>query len=589
MNLRYTTPDGTVITLSNVRLTGFTVQNVFDGESFNRSGREETITGTAIITGNPLTSSSGSIDVIRNRLNAPRGKLELQFTSDTGTWYVLADGRDNASSNYDAQNGPLPNVSVSRIEGTHSTAVTFVSFSYTYHGCGDTRIQKFEMSVVQSLDEAGFITMTRTGSLKVSNKPYSLPSAIANVASPKVIPDVQNVDSGRSPDLYRYLVSGKPGPFFRRVRQDYTLDASLTTLSFTVEDRMVFRELKYPVMMGDASFSYERTLGGGLAMMGQKSFSCHFEGSPDTPPGHLLMVAIEAAQARIDFEHDLVQSLTVREPNIYTRNRVELAVTAVGQSDKPVDPNVVRDMFTDPHSQGDTRYVGAYGAGGFYLQTINGLKWDACQTPSIISTIVQSNPDDGAATQTTLTVITQTPDADLKSPDGKPIGKPIETDSADKPDNSLKHLDGNQDINTEDSGMRLLEAMGGAFQWPMQIRMPQVIVTQNVQYISNNTSAPIPYPSVNDPFIVLNERIIVNNAPPDVTGKPVFAVVAKRQIQIQTSSSSNTFVRGENFPRRVWSPESVQQSRGLFSRGNTINNRQLTDDGSEVNSDYSST
>lgn len=591
MNLRYTTPGGTTVTLNNVKVTGFTAENMFDGDDFNRSGRKETITGTAIITGNPLTSSTGSIDTIRNSLNAPRGKLELQFTSQTGTWYTLADGRDSATSNFDARNGPLPNVTVSRIEGDHSTAVTFVSFNYVYFGCGDTRIQKFQMSVTQSLDEAGFITMTRNGSLRVSHRPYSSTPSLATVTNPQVVPSVQNSNTGQSPDLYRYLVAGKPGEFFRRIRQDYTLDASLTTLSFTIEDRMVFREMKFPAMMGDASFSYERTLGGGLSMMGQKSFSCQFEGGPDTPPGQLLAVAIEAAQARIDFAADLVQSLTVKEPNIYTRNRVELSVTAVGQSDKPVDPTVVRDMFTDPHTQGNTRYVSAYGSGGFYLQTVSGLKWDACQTPSIITSIVENNPDDTTATETTLTVFTQEPDAKLESADGKPVGEPLTPDVvADSAggNNQLKHLDGMQDFVTEDSGIRYLEATGGAVQWPIQIRMPQVVITQTVKYISNTESAPIPYPSVNDPFVVLNERISVNNAPPDVTGKPVFAVVATRQIQVQTASSENTRLLGEIMPRRVWSPETVSQARGLYTSGNAINNKQIQDSGGVVRADYSS-
>lgn len=589
MNLRYTTPSGTSVTLNQVRITGFNVENQFDGDAFNRSGRRETISGTAIISGNPLTSSTGAIDVIRNSLNAPRGKLEVQFDTATGTWYTLVDGRGGSSQTpADARNGPIPTVSVSRIEGTHSAAVTFVSFSYTYFGCGDTRIQKFEMSVTQSLDETGFITMTRTGSIRVAAGLGAGGTSVYTNASPQIIPTVSNVDVGPSPDLYRNLVSGRPGPFFRRVRQDYTLDSSLTTLSFTIEDRMVFRELKYPVMMGDASFGYERALGG-ISMLGTKTFTAQFEGGPDTAPADLLKVAVEAAAARIDFVNDLVQSISVREPNIFTRNRIELTVTAVGQSDAPVDLSVVKAMFTDPHSGGTTRYVSAYGSGGVYVNTANGLKWDACQVPSIISTIVAENPDSGSQTESTLTVLTAPSDADLESTDGTSIEvEPVQVDSLNPSDNRIKHLDGQQDINTEDSGIRYLEAMGGAVQWPMQIRMPQVVITQTVKYISNTESAPIPYPSVDDPFVVLTERISVNNAPPDVTGKPVFAVVATRQIQVQTSSSLNTRLVGESMPRRVWSPQSVQQARGLYTSGNAINNLQITDAGGEVQADYSS-
>lgn len=590
MKLRYTTrgttgTNGTAITLENVRLTGFSSENQYDGDSFNRSGRRETITGTAIISGNPLTSSTGAIDVIRNSLNSPRGKLELQFDSATGTWYTLVDGRGANDSQipFDARNGPLPHVTVSRIEGTHSAAVTFVAFSYTYFGCGDTRIQKFEMSVTQSLDEAGFITMTRSGSLKVSAG-YSANSAIYIPSATTVIPVAYGADTGSSPDLYRNLVAGRPAPFFRRTRQDYTLDSSLTTLSFTIEDRMVFRELKYPVMMGDASFGYERSLGSGAQMLGTKTFSAQFEGGPDTPPNELLKVAIEAASARIDFEKDLIQSISVREPNIYSRNKIDLTVTAMGQSNTPIDLSVVRQMFTDPHPGGSTAYVSAYGSGGVYVDTVSGLKWDSCQTPTVIADVIQNNPDDDAP-QSTLTVLGVAPDAELETADGTPITEGTDI-GVPNPDNRTKHLDGSQEFDTQDSGMHFIEATGGMFQWPIQLRMPVVIVTQTVRYISNTQSAAVPYPQLADPFIVLNEKITVNNAPPDVTGKPVFAVLATRQIQVQTSSSPNMTSPSDDLPRRVWSPNSVPQARGLYSSNNTINARQLTDSGEETQTDY---
>jgi hypothetical protein len=583
MNLKYTPPGLSAITLSNVRLSSFNVENIYDGENFNRSGRKETVSGTAIISGNPLASATGAIDVIRNSLNSPRGKLELQFTSDTGTWYVLADGSDGASAG-DARQGPMPNVSVSRIEGNHSNAVTFVTFTFTYFTCGGTRLQKFEMNVTQNLDEAGFITMTRSGSLRISARP-SAQNQIAPLGTPQIIPNVSNQDYGNSPDLYRNLIAGKPGPFFRRVRQNFVLDASLTTLTFDIEDRMVFRELKYPVMMGDASFTYERGL---QNMLGTKTFNAHFEGEPDTPPGLLLNVAVEAAMARIDFLNDLVQSISVREPNIYTRNRVELTVQAQGQSDKQVDISVVRDMFTDPHSGGTTRYVSAYPTGGQYVNKITGLRWDPCLTPDIISNVIENNPDAGG-TESTLDVANEDPDADIEDSEGNNETTPLQPDNGlNDPENKIKHLDGTQDFHTEDSGVRYLEATGGYFQWPFQTRMPQVVVTQVVRYVSNTMSPAIPYPQIGEPFVVLNERISVNNAPPDATGKPVFAVVATRQIQVQTASSPNTRTAGEAFPRRVWAPAAVSQARGLYSSNNEINSLQIDASGAATRSDYAS-
>lgn len=590
MKLRYTAPNGNEVTLSNVKLAGFSVDNVYEGDAFNRAVRKESITGTAIISGNPFTSSTGSIDSIRNTLNHPRGKLELAFEDQTPTYYTLADGRETASvtTAADARNGPLPMVSISRIEGATSNAVTFVSFSYSWFNCGDTRIQAFQMTVSQTLDEAGFITMTRSGFLKVSQK-YSAAatSTIATDPNPLTIPNVPSLsaDPGSSPDLYRNLVAGRPPEFFRRVRQDYTLDASLTTLGFTIEDRMVFRELKYPVMLGDASFTYERSLGS-ASFLGTKTFNAQFEGGPTTPPQDLLKVAIEAAASRIDFQNDLIQSIAIREPNIYSRNKIDLTVVALGQSTDTVDVGLVRDMFSDPHTAGVTKYVSAYGSGGVYISSTSGLKWDPCQAPAIIESILRNNPASGD-TDSSLRIKPTADDAPLQKPSGDSVTQPASKDpGVTNTDNRIKHLDGTQDIDTQDSGMRMIEATGGAFQWPLQVRMPVVVITQTVRYVSNTQSAPVPYPAVGDPFIVLNEKISINNAPPDATGKPVFAVVATRQIQVQTSASTNTLFGETGVPRRVWSPSSVQQSRGLYTSNNAFSAKQVNSEGVESRSDY---
>lgn len=576
MNLRYTPPGGAAVTLTNVRLSSFTTENLYEGEAFNRSGRKSEISGTAIITGNPLASGTGAIDVIRNSLNAPRGKLELAFDSQPATWYVLSDSSD-ATAASDARNGPLPSVNVSRIEGTHSAAVTFVSFTYTFWNCADTRIQQFSMSVSQTIDEAGFVTMTRSGTLRISAKAFSGTPSIATVSNPQQVPTVQNTDVGNSPDLYRNLVAGKPGQYFRRVNQTYTLNASLTTLEFSVEDRMVFREHKYKVMMGDASFSYERGLDN---MLGTKNFSAQFEGEPGTDPSELLAVAVEAARARVDFAKDLIQSITVREPNIYSRNRVELSVVAKGQGGDRPDMTVIKQMFTDPHLTGVTKYASAYASGGSHLETVSGLRWDPCVVPTIIATVITPNPTDSGEGETTLAVEGGEGDAPLQDSEGNQIGTPLnDDDGIDTTDNFISHLTSTQTFDTEDSGMDYLEATGGAFQWPIQFRLPRVVVTQEVRYVTVDKSTPVPWPIIDDAFVVESQTVTVNHAPPDASGKPTFAVVARRQIVLQTATSPNRLVREDGVPRIVYSPETIPQARGLYSNGNRINMQQVNGDG----------
>jgi hypothetical protein len=613
MKLRYTV-NGSTQTLDNVKVTGFQVENIFDGEDFARSGRKHVLSGTALMITKapttPYTSSTGALDILRNHFNTPRGTIEVQLEDDPGSaWTALATSSDTAGAS-DARNGPLPSVSVSRIEGGHGNSALIVGFTFTYYSCGDNRIQRFAMSVTQSIDEAGFCTMTRQGTLVLSavvpqsgaSRTNPIPYGITNVFNEFPEPTViSSQSSPSSPDLYRYLVAGRPPEGFRRIKQDYTVDSSMRSLAFTVEDRLVFRALKYPVMMGDGSFSYEQGIDN---IMGTKNFSVTFEGQPDTPPQQLLWVAVEAATNRIDFTNDIIQSITIREPNLYTRNKIELSVVAKGrgaggtQAQQLSDPSLVKMMFGplhDPNGSSDlidSRFITCYPRNGVYLNDVTGfVGYDPCRStnPSTpVEDILESGAEDDSS-EVTLRVEVSSDGAEIKGDDQNPVTRPLTPDAGTRTDEGvIKHLESNQEFHTVDSGVRLVEATGGFAQWPVQVRMPVVSVTQTVSYVSNDRNTPIPYANIGEPFMVTSERIAVNNAPPDASGKPVFAVVATRTLQIQTSSSPNTYSGSSEagIPRRIWSPQSVPQARGVYTANNAISNQQVTPAGNLTRGDY---
>lgn len=583
MKLRYTPPaasggTATAYTLSGVKVTRFNVENLYEGDGFNRTGRKQTIEGTGYIEGNPFTSSSGAIDLIRNQFNAPRGKLELQFDDATGTWYTLANGSDDTSIG-DTRNGPIPSVNITDIHGGSGATVSLVSFTYSFFGCGGTRIQRFDMSVSQSIDEAGFITMTRSGTITVSNrKPVSTSGTTKPYtnSNPEVLPSVPTngavtPDAGNSPDMYRALISGKPFDGFRRMRQDYTVSADLRTLTFSIEDRLVFRELKYPVLMGDASFSYERGLDN---MLGTKNFIATFEGDVKTEPRDLLKVAIEAAASRIDFKNDLVQSISVTEPNIFTRNKIELKVTAQGQSETAIDPSTIKAVFSDPHAAGSTKYVSAYPNGGTFVADTSGLIFDPCILPDIIQTVVYGNAEDKDTK--TLVVAPKKPDAEVKKADGTTVTKPVVTDSKIKnTNNAIKHLETETIYNHADSGLDMLETCGGIVQFPFQTRLPVVIVKQTVKMVATERNPPIPWEDIREEGVVITQQISIKNTTVDASGKATFAIVAVREIRLNVASSTSTrrYVdtdgSGRLNQRKVFAPASVNSPRSLYASGNT--------------------
>lgn len=572
----------TTYTVNNVKLTRFSTENLYEGDAFNRTGRKHTIEGTGLIqsTSDPFT---GTIADIRQGLNRPRGTLSLKF--DDGSTVALASSSDSGTATADTRNGPLPSVTVSEIIGGNNRNAIIVGFSYTFFNCGDTRVQRFEMIVTQSIDEAGFITMSRSGTLSVSRKtgastvPLNTPDTI--ITGP-----AQATSTGNSPDLYRRLVAGTPAPGFRRIKQEFTLDASLHHLTFAIDDHLVLRDLKYPVMMGDASFDYQRSIDNPL---GTKTFKATFEGEPNTPPQQLLAIAYEAAQSRIDFTNDFVQSITVREPSIYSRNKIELEVTAKGQGSDKVDPALMKQIFSAPHTGGSTKYVNAYPQRGVYLESNTFLEWDPCNAPTLVQDVIP-NPEDATA-GTTITVTDESKDAPVGNPED-PKTTPVEPDAGiPQTANGVKHFESSQTYEIADTGMAYLESTGGAFQYPIQVRTPVVMITQTVRMVTTSSSQPIPWPQINDAFIVKAQTIAVNNAPIDATGKPTYAIVATRTIQAQAANSPNTVRRtgGDELggpPRLVYAPTSIGQARDPYSKDNQINTQQVDTSGTSKQMDF---
>ncbi len=77
----------------------------------------------------------------------------------------------------------------------------------------------------------------------------------------------------------------------------------------------------------------------------------------------------------------------------------------------------------------------------------------------------------------------------------------------------------------------------------------------------------------------------MNHAPPDPSGKPTFAVVARRQVVLQTSRGTNRLIREDVVPRIVYSPESIAQARGLYSQNNRVEFRQTDTAGNVTRQD----
>lgn len=534
MNLTYSHPSGSSVVIKTAKVTRFVTENMFEGESFNRSGQKHTIEGTGIL--DSINTIAEKIGIIQQILNKPRGSISVDWNGGNSnvTLHSYSD---------DARNGPLPNCTATEIIGNLGTSTIIIGFSFVYFTCAENRVQRFEMSIRQSIDQAGFVTMIKEGFLSLSTAGADGGGMIGSINGNPIFPSaatVQSADAGPNPDLYRNLVCGAPPVNFVRVRQDYAIDSSLRTLMFQVEDRMSFRELKSPVLMGDASYSYTRSLGN---ILGTKTFSASFEGDASTYPAELLAIAYEAAQARINFvqvgsaQPDLIQEMTITEPNLYTRNKVELRIVAQGVEDGLLQPSTVKAFWTAMHTTGSTEWASPYPDYSVYLGNIDSLKLDSC-----LANIVESVPQegDGDGGKRTVRVSTNS-NNDVAVPEGNDTNL---GDSALGFDGTIVKYEATTTQDTPDTGLGFLETTGGGFQVPYQNKLPVVTYTQVVKMICTNKNPSIPWQELKDPYIVLNQKIVISDVKINVLGGSYFAIVATRQVQIQVSNSENTIRSG---------------------------------------------
>lgn len=126
---------------------------------------------------------------------------------------------------------------------------------------------------------------------------------------------------------------------WRRESQEYALDEKGTSLVYTIVDRLYAQDLPDGVRVGDADFSYERSLEN--PAIAQVSFSCELEGGLDLRgiPGNaagvtgnraLVAAAVQLSRTRIDatLENTLIQRLKVTEKDILSGYAIRFELDA---------------------------------------------------------------------------------------------------------------------------------------------------------------------------------------------------------------------------------------------------------------------
>lgn len=561
------TVGATSYVISSARITGFQTENLYEASSFNRSGIRLEMEGEGFI---DSTAAATTIDAIIKDMNTPRGSIAISWLGD-GSYTAIT------SSSSDARNGPLPSVHIIEMIGLKAQTTFKVKFKFTWYGCADDPIQRFELTQRTEIDQCGFAKLHREGVLVLSaaNTPLSTAALSSNTSSTKHLFAANPFGSsnvGPCPDLYRNIVCGAPPNLYVRSRQQYGFDPTLTTLIFSTEDTMQFRDLPTPALAGDASFKYTRSL---QDMLGKKSFHGYLEGDPHTNPADLLAVLFDAAQHRINFYQktiagkktfDLIQSIQVTEPNLYTKNKVELQVEAQGTEDGTVQTSVIKSVFAKLHDNATKKKLpNAYPKEGLVMASLEHLKHQLCGSTAGVSSVIANIAGTDAFVDIYVTPANQLEPKKEDSPT-EPNPDKTDIDSMQKDGKIVSH----QAVtarHVKSTGVHFLKTIGGK-QFPYQSHLPIVEEHQTMTMLCREVNPPIPWQDPFEPHIVKSSSHIVTNTSRDASGRFVYAIRAERVIEVQTTASQNTYITESGVPMRTYSPPTLTSPRSPYQLAN---------------------
>ena len=186
-----------------------------------------------------------------------------------------------------------------------------------------------------NIQENGLQSWTVEGTIHV--KPYLNSDEIGSEASTDVL-------HGTNPDAYRRVVMPMIPSNFRIQSMNWGIDPTGEKLVYRIVLQEHARALPKPGKVGSGSFRFKKSVmgGGGGGLLGTKVFDAELEGDANCDERALLAALLSASEARINWtppQQDWVQSIEIREIDIFSKKRIGINIIAQG-----MDKNVTASM-----------------------------------------------------------------------------------------------------------------------------------------------------------------------------------------------------------------------------------------------------
>tara|TARA_Y100000593_G_scaffold77110_2_gene142668 strand:+ start:867 stop:2924 length:2058 start_codon:yes stop_codon:yes gene_type:complete len=343
---------GTTVTIhdsfqwDHIKVQQYSSKPIFSEDDHTHWTTHHTFSFTALLKVDG--SADGKIDdVINNckkRLSKQGRLLVIQVKDDDGNYNDIArTGVDTSSDltnlttgndvavNTDEKSYPRVQFNINKFYGNNNAMVSVTvewreSIADTVD---DAETNWFVLSHQWrqrfNIQENGLQTYTVEGTIHV--KPY------LNTAE-ECLSGSNDVMHGTNPDSYRRVVMPLIPSGFRVKSMNWAIDPTGQKLIYSITMQEHARELPRPGKVGSGSFRFKKSItGAGSGLLGTKVFDAELEGDAKADERELLAALLQASTARIQWVgegKDLVQSIEIRESDIFSKKRIGITIIAQG-------------------------------------------------------------------------------------------------------------------------------------------------------------------------------------------------------------------------------------------------------------------
>lgn len=384
---------GGTMTFYNVFVDAYNCEPLYAGETTTVYAQKITVRGTALVSNN----SNVSYGDFLLALQVGSGRcLTINLVINGFPQLVFASG---GSSPSDTRGWPTAFIEATEIVGTQTALVRFEIETHQAFN-EDNTVSSHRWRQTMSVDAAGLTTRSVFGTINVNRATTGSALTLATNAS----------WTGKQAwaDLFRNaIIPPLPGEGWRRESQEFAVDESGLTLTYSFIDKRHVHDLPNGVLLGDVSCTYERSLtasGTGVAIV---TFTADLQGSQGlkgitgtTPNRKLVEAAVQLARTRIDLtmKQTIVQRLRIEEQDLMSGYKIRFEMEAHviaknSDSGSTIVPlaYMIGNEFTITRTE--TRAAPAYGAS----IKLAGVDTQYGMVPTYLNNVIDGMSTDGSS------------------------------------------------------------------------------------------------------------------------------------------------------------------------------------------------